>query len=147
MLKGIDPIIPPVLLKAMCEMGHGDTLVIADANFPAETVGRDAVVVRCDGHGAKELLKPILDLMPLDQYDGHPVTLMEVVPGDPVDTPVWRDYERLVKAVDRRGGAAFGHLERFAFYEEARRAHCVIATGERAQYANLILRKGVVYPD
>lgn len=145
MLKGIDPIIPPVLLKVLCEMGHGDTLVIADGNFPAETVGRNATVVRCDGHGTVELLKPVLDLIPLDQYVDRPVTLMEVVPGDPVKTPIWREYEHLVTAVDSRGTSVFGYLERFAFYEEARKAHCIVATGERAQYANVILRKGVVH--
>lgn len=145
MLKGIDPIIPPELLKVLCEMGHGDVLVLADGNFPTESVGKDAIVVRCDGHGTSELLKAILKLMPLDQYTSKPVTLMEVVPGDHCETPIWNDYEDIISSFDKRGANAIGTLERFAFYDEAKNAYCVVATGERAQYANIMLRKGVVF--
>lgn len=145
MLKGIDPIIPPELLKVLCEMGHGDTIVLADGNFPAESVGKDAIVVRCDGHGTTELLKAILKLMPLDQYVDKPATLMQVVPGDPCKTPIWDEYKEIIANVDERGGSALDTLERFAFYDEAKKTYCVVATGERAQYANIILRKGVVF--
>lgn len=145
MLKGIDPIIPPELLKVLCEMGHGDVLVLADGNFPTESVGKDAIVVRCDGHGTSELLKAILKLMPLDQYTSKPVTLMEVVPGDSCETPIWNDYEDIISGFDKRAANAIGTLERFAFYDEAKNAYCVVATGERAQYANIMLRKGVVF--
>ncbi|MFU0531862.1 RbsD/FucU family protein [Gardnerella vaginalis] len=145
MLKGIDPIISPELLKVLCEMGHGDVLVLADGNFPTESVGKDAIVVRCDGHGTSELLKAILKLMPLDQYTSKPVTLMEVVPGDSCETPIWKDYEDIISSFDKRGANIIGTLERFAFYDEAKNAYCVVATGERAQYANIMLRKGVVF--
>ncbi len=144
MLKGIPRILSPELLKVLCEMGHGDRIVIADGNFPVESVGKDAKVIRMDGHGTCELLEAILQLFPLDTYVEHPVSLMEVMPGDPVETPVWGEYEKLVAAADDRGGSAIGHIERFAFYEEARKAYAVVATGEGALYANVMLQKGVV---
>ncbi len=144
MLKGIPKILSPELLKVLCEMGHGDRLVIADGNFPAESVGKDAVVVRMDGHGACEVLEAILQLFPLDTYVEHPVSLMQVVPGDPVETPIWRSYEALVARADERGRDAFAQIERFAFYEEAKKAYAIIATGEGALYANIMLQKGVV---
>ncbi|RSX53300.1 fucose isomerase [Bifidobacterium goeldii] len=144
MLLGIPPIISPELLKTLCEMGHGDRLVIADGNFPVESVGRDAVVIRCDGHGVPELLEAILQLMPLDTYVDKPVTLMEVVPGDPVETPIWDDYTRIIAEHDNRAQQAIGTVERFAFYKQATSAYAIIATSERAQYANIMLQKGVV---
>lgn len=144
MLKGIPKILSPELLKVLCEMGHSDRLVIADGNFPAETIGKNAKVIRMDGHGTCELLEAILKLFPLDTYVEHPVNLMEVMPGDPVETPIWKDYEKIVADADERGAAAIGQIERFAFYEEAKKAYAVIATGEGALYANIMLQKGVV---
>lgn len=144
MLKGIPKILSPELLKVLCEMGHGDRLVIGDGNFPAESVGKDAIVIRMDGHGACQLLEAILQLFPLDTYVEHPVNLMQVMPGDPVETPIWKSYEEIVSAADSRGAGAIGQIERFAFYEEARGAYAVIATGESALYANVMLQKGVV---
>lgn len=144
MLKGIPKILSPELLRVLCEMGHGDRIVLADGNFPAESVGKNAVVIRCDGHGVPELLDAILQVFPLDRYISHPVSLMEVVPGDPVETPVWECYKAIVAAHDDRGEAAFGLLERFAFYEEAAKAYAIVATGESALYANIMLQKGVV---
>ena len=144
MLKGIPKILSPELLKVLCEMGHGDRLVIADGNFPAQSVGRDAVVIRMDGHGACEVLEGILRLFPLDTYVEQPVRLMGLVPGDKVETPIWDVYKKIIGEADDRGAAAVGQLERFAFYEEARKAYAVIATGERALYANIMLQKGVV---
>lgn len=144
MLLGIPPIISPELLKTLCEMGHGDRLVIADGNFPVESVGRDAVVIRCDGHGVPELLEAILQLMPLDTYVDKPVTLMEVVPGDPVETPIWDDYKRIIAKHDNRAQQTIGTVERFAFYKQAASAYAILATSERAQYANIMLQKGVV---
>ena len=94
MLKGIPEILSPQLLKVLCEMGHSDRIVIADGNFPVESMGKDAIVVRCDGHGVPELLDAILTVIPLDSYVEKPVTLMEVMPGDPVKTPIW-DTKRL----------------------------------------------------
>ena len=144
MLKGIPQILSPELLMVLCEMGHGDRLVISDGNFPAESMGKDAIVIRCDGHGVPELLDAILKLFPLDTYVEKPVNLMEVVPGDKVDTPIWGEYEKLVKAADARGPEAIAHIERFAFYEEAAKAYAIVATGEGALYANVMLQKGVV---
>jgi L-fucose mutarotase len=144
MLKGIPAIISPELLKVLCEMGHGDTLVIADGNFPAESVGKNAIVIRCDGHGVPELLDAILQLFPLDSYVKHPVKLMEVVPGDQVETPIWDTFIKTISKYDKRGADTIGKIERFAFYDEARMAYAIIATGEKALYANIMLQKGVV---
>ena len=144
MLKGIPTILSPQLLKVLCEMGHGDMLVIGDGNFPAETIGKDAIVIRMDGHGVPELLDAILKLYPLDTYVDKAVNLMEVVPGDPVETPIWDEYKDIVAKYDVRGTAAIGHIERFAFYEEAKKAYAIVATSEKALYANIILTKGVV---
>ena len=85
MLKGIPSILSPELLKVLCEMGHSDRIVIGDGNFPAESMGKDAIVIRCDGHGVPELLDAILQVMPLDTYVEKPMNLMEVMPGDPVE--------------------------------------------------------------
>ena len=85
MLKGIPEILSPELLKVLCEMGHSDRLVIADGNFPVESMGKNAITIRCDGHGVPEILDAILKLFPLDTYVEHPVNLMEVMPGDNVN--------------------------------------------------------------
>lgn len=144
MLKGIPKILSPELLKVMAEMGHSDRLVISDGNFPAESMGRNGIVIRCDGHGVPELLDAILQLFPLDTYVEHPVNLMEVMPGDDVETPIWDTYKEIVSRYDPRGADAVGNIERFAFYEEAKTAYAIIATGESALYANVMLQKGVV---
>ena len=125
-------------------MGHSDRIVISDGNFPAESMGRDAIVIRADGHGVPEILDAILQVFPLDTYVEHPVNLMEVMPGDPVETPIWDDYKKIVAKHDSRGAAAIGNIERFAFYDEAKTAYAIIATGESALYANIMLQKGVV---
>ncbi len=144
MLKNIPPILVPELLKVMSEMGHGDQIVIGDGNFPAESIGRGKPVIRLDSCGVPELLEAMLQFFPLDPYVERPVTLMEVVPGDPVETPIWGEYQATVAKYDDRGANAVGHLERFAFYEQAKKAYAVIATGEKALYANIILQKGVI---
>ena len=140
MLKGISPLISPELLKILSEMGHADEIVLADAHFPAHSVGQR--VVRADGIGAVPLLEGILKLIPLDQYDRSNFVLMEVVPGDDVKPVIWQAYEQVLKASEPE--AAPDWLERFAYYERAKKAYCVVATGETAQYANIILKKGVV---
>lgn len=146
MLKGIPPILSPELLKALCEMGHGDELVIADGNFPSESVGKDAVVVRADGHGAAEMLDAVLRLIPLDTYTEKPVALMEVVPGDTCPTPaIWTDYQHILHRHEP-DHCEVEKMERFAFYERAKKAYLIIATGETAIYANVLLKKGVVRP-
>ena len=144
MLKKIPKVLSPELLKVLCEMGHGDRLVLADGNFPSESVGHQAVVIRCDGHGVPELLEAILEFFPLDTSVEKPVKLMAVTPGEKVETPIWATYEALIAAEVARGGAAMEQLERFAFYESAKTAYAIVATGEQALYANIMLQKGVV---
>ncbi len=144
MLKGIPKILSPELLKVLCEMGHGDRLVIGDGNFPAESMGKNAIVIRCDGHNVPELLDAILQVFPLDVYVEKPVSLMAVVPGDPVETPIWDAYKNIIAKHDARGAATVQNIERFAFYDQARTAYAIIATGESALYANVMLQKGVV---
>ncbi|MCR5767915.1 MAG: fucose isomerase [Lachnospiraceae bacterium] len=144
MLKGISPMLSPELLKVLCEMGHSDTIVIADGNFPAETMGRNGIVIRMDGHGVPEILEAILHVFPLDQYIEQPVSLMERVPGDNADVSIWKTYEKMIEKEEPRGVKVIRKLERFEFYEEAKKAYAVIATSETSQYANVILQKGCV---
>lgn len=144
MLKGVPAIISPALLKVLDEMGHGDRIVIADGNFPAESMGKNAIVIRADGHNVPELLDAILQLFPLDTYVEKPVSLMEKVPGDPAETPIWDTYKEIITKHDERGDKTVGFIERFAFYDEARKAYAIVATGEKALYANVMLQKGVI---
>ncbi|MGO4347753.1 L-fucose mutarotase [Paenibacillus sp. MCAF9] len=141
MLIGISKLISPELLKVLSEMGHSDEIVIADGNFPAASHAKR--LIRADGHDVPALLDAILQLFPLDQYVEKPAALMQVVPGDTVETPIWEQY-RLI--IEQRTGLSepFEQVERFAFYERAKQAYAVIATGESALYANLILKKGVI---
>lgn len=144
MLKGISPVISPELLKALAEMGHGDELVIADGNFPCHSVGKNSIVIRADGHGVPEILDAILKLIPLDTYTEKPVALMEVVKGDTCSTPeIWKVYEELLTKHEPCHHD-IEYTERFAFYERAKNAYLIIATGEKAIYANILLKKGVV---
>ena len=146
MLKGIPAILSPELLKVLCEMGHGDRIVISDGNFPIGLVGKDPIIIRCDGHGVPELLDAILQVCPLDTYAEKPVTLMNLLPGDVgrVETPIWNKYDEIIAKYDDRGGEAVGHIDRFDFYDEAKKAYAVIATSEKAIYANLMLQKGII---
>ena len=141
MLKGIPSILSPELLKILMEMGHGDRLVIGDGNFPAASMAKDCKLVRLDGHGVPEVLDAILQFYPLDPYVETPVSLMEVVPGDPVETPIWDEYAKIVEK--HEPGTKIGHIERFQFYEVAKKAYAIVATGEGALYANIFLQKGV----
>lgn len=131
----------PELLKILMEMGHGDEIVLADGNFPAETIGQR--VVRCDGHGVTELLDAVMQFLPLDAYTDKPVMLMEVVKGDPVVPTIWEDYKAVINKYEPEN-CKIEMIERFAFYERAKTAYAVVATGEEAIYANIILKKGVV---
>jgi L-fucose mutarotase len=143
MLKNIPSILSPQLLKILMEMGHGDELVIADGNFPAASIAQR--LIRLDGHGVPSVLEAILKLFPLDPYVEKPVSLMQVVPGDTVKTPIWDEY----RAILEKSGEPFKEfemVERFAFYERAKKAYAVIATSESALYANIILKKGVITP-
>ena len=103
MLKGVPQILSPELLKVLCEMGHSDKIVIADGNFPTESMGKECIVVRCDGHGIPELLDAILEVFPLDTYVENPVNLMEVMKGDNVKTPIWDEYKNIIGKHDDRG--------------------------------------------
>ncbi len=143
MLKNIPSIISPELLKVLMEMGHGDEIVIGDGNFPAESIGKDAIVVRADGHPVPALLDAILTLMPLDQYVEKPVALMQVTPGDNVVPVIWDEYKKILKK-HSPDNCQIQMTERFAFYERAKNAYCIVATGETAIYANILLKKGVV---
>ena len=138
MLRGIPSILNPDLLKIMMEMGHGDTLVIGDGNCPAAACAKR--LVRCDGHGATELLDAIMTFFPLDTYVEKPVAVMATADGE--DAPIWKEYQQIIAR--REGETAFEQVERFDFYARARDAYAVISTGEGALYANIILTKGVV---
>ena len=140
MLKGISPILSPELLKILMEMGHGDELCIGDGNFPAASIAQR--LVRLDGHGVTEILDAILGLFPLDTYVDAPVTLMQVVPGDNVDPVIWKDYEKVIRK--HEGDKKIENIGRFEFYDRAKKCYAVVATGESALYANIILKKGVV---
>lgn len=139
MLKGLPKLISPELLKILCEMGHGDELVIADANFPSVTNGQR--VVRADGISGTAMLEAILQLIPLDTYAPENMMLMQTSNGDPTPT-IWAEYEKIANNLDSNVREA--QIERYAFYERARKAFVVIATGEEAIYANIILKKGVI---
>lgn len=141
MLKGIPSILSPELLKILMEMGHGDEIVIADGNFPGASHAQH--LIRCDGHGVPEVLDAILQLMPLDPYVKAPVALMEVVKGDTVVPTIWDTYQEIVKKHEPVTNQ-FEYVERFAFYERAKKAYAVVMTGESALYANILLKKGVV---
>jgi len=142
MLKGIPKRITPELIKILMEMGHGDELVLADGNFPAAShAGR---LIRCDGQPIPELLADILSLFPVDTGARHAFALMQVDPGDPVETPIWEQYKEIAAAAGDSLDSSFEHMPRHSFYARVRQAYAVVATGEEALYANLILRKGVV---
>ena len=143
MLKNVPKVLSPELIKVLCEMGHGDEIVLADGNFPSEAIGQR--VVRLDAHAGTDVLKAIMSVFPIDTYSDPNAFLMEVVPGDNVETPIWDEYSHIMKESEGEN-VRIGHIERFAFYERAKKAYAVIATGETALYANLILKKGVISP-
>jgi L-fucose mutarotase len=141
MLKLIPKILSPDLLKIIMEMGHGDEIVIADGNFPSASIAQR--LVRLDGHGIPDILEAMLRLFPLDTYVERPIGLMAVTPGDPYKPLIWEEYKKIIKE-SKEPFKEFENIERFAFYERAKKAYAVIATGESALYANIILKKGVV---
>ena len=138
MLKHIPAILTPDLLKILIEMGHGNEIVIADVNFPAAALAQR--------HGVPEVLRAVMQFFPLDAYTKEPVALMEVVPGDPAAPVIWDVYRDIIAAAEPER-CHFEFVERFAFYERAKRAYAVIATGETEIYANILLKKGVVLPE
>ena len=135
LLKGISPALSPELLKTLAEMGHGDEIVFSDAHFPAHTM--NARVIRADGLGCDELLKGLAPLVELDSY-ATPVIMMEAVKGDTLDPEVEKKYRA---ALGYKG--EIERMERYAFYERAKKAYAVVLTGETAKYGNIIIKKGV----
>lgn len=141
MLKGISPIISPELLKILAEMGHGDEIVIGDGNFPAATNAKR--LVRADGHGVPELLDAILQLIPADTYADSAFMLMATTAGDP-EPKIWNDYKAIIASREPGFEEKISWLERFDFYARSREAYAIVASGETAVYANIIIKKGVV---
>lgn len=144
--KGVPALLSPELLYALARMGHGDEIVLADLNFPASSICQcGPLEIRADGLGIPPLLEALLKLLPLDTYVESPAAVMDLVPSDKergLQTPVWTEYESIL----HRAGCtrALAKLERFEFYERAKKAFAVVATGETALYGNLILKKGVL---
>lgn len=148
MLKGINPLLNADVLQALRAMGHGDDLIIADTNFPSDSVARQTAlgrVLRIDASAA-QVVKAVLSLYPLDTFVDDSAARMEIVgkPGEipPVQSEVQRE-------VDKAEGKSWPMIavERYAFYERAKQAYCVIQTGERRFYGCFAFRKGVVPPD
>lgn len=149
MLRNLDPLLTPELLYVLAAMGHGDEIVVCDANFPAESVAQRTVhgsVVRLPGADAPAAARAILSLLPLDEFVDTAAFRMEVV-GDPDELP---EVQQQVQAlVDEAAGRSWplGSLERFAFYEAAKNAYAVVATGERRFYGCFVFKKGVIPPE
>ncbi|MBT0957182.1 ribose ABC transporter [Alphaproteobacteria bacterium KMM 3653] len=144
MLIGINPLLSPDLLRTLCAMGHGDEIVIADANFPAEACAKH--LLRADGIDAPQMLAAILSVMPLDTYDRTPANVMQIV-GKPDEVPpVVALFQTTINDVADTP-ADLGSIERFSFYDRAKSAFAIVQTGERRLYGNIILRKGVLRPN
>ena len=145
MLNHISPVFSPELLAAVYAMGHGDTIVLADGNFPSNGVSRRgaAEIIRADGHGIPELMEAILSLMPLDSYVEHPTTFMAVLPNDPYVPEIWDTY-RAIGAKHEEQGLREEAIDKYTFYKRGAQTYAAVVTGERALYANVILKKGVV---
>ncbi|XP_075073286.1 fucose mutarotase [Mixophyes fleayi] len=147
-LKGIPSVLSPELLYALARMGHGDEIVLADANFPVSSISRSGPeLIRADGLGIPRLLEAILQLFPMDTYVPQPAAVMDLVDSDKVKglkTPVWDEYRTLLSKAEC--WAPLQQVERYTFYQRAKSAFAVVATGETALYGNLILKKGVISP-
>ena len=155
MLNHISPVFSPELLAAVYAMGHGDTIVLADGNFPSDGVSRRGAAEIIRGMGVEldtvsvgampELLDAILALMPLDTYAEKPVLYMAKSECDrDLALPILDEYKKIIEKYDERGEACTGYLERYAFYDKAEQACYIVQSGETSQYANIILQKGVV---
>ena len=149
MLKGIDPVLNADVLHALKSMGHGDDLIIADMNFPSDSIARQTVygkLLKLENVTAGRAAEAILSLMPLDSFVPHPALRMEIV-GKPDEVPPVQ--QEVQAAIDKAEGkpSPMGSIERFAFYEAAKRSYVVIQTGERRFYGCFILKKGVLPPE
>ncbi|PVB60488.1 RbsD/FucU domain-containing protein [Labrenzia sp. 011] len=141
MLRGLNPLLSPDLLHALAAMGHGNDIVIADANFPAHSNGQR--VVRLDGVSATAALEAVLQVLPLDIYVPDPALTMQVV-GNPSEIPpVVAEFQKIVNE-QADNPVSIGSLERHAFYQRAREAFVILQTGETRLYGNILLKKGVI---
>lgn len=149
MLKSIDPILNADVLYALRAMGHGDDLIICDTNFPADSVARQTVLrrlLRLDNVTAARAARAILSVMPLDSFVKFPALRMEIV-GKPDEVPpVQAEVQKEIDAAEGRA-VPMGPIERFAFYDLAKKAYCVVQTGERRFYGCFVFKKGVIAPD
>jgi L-fucose mutarotase len=143
MLKRIPPLISPELLLVLAQMGHGDELVIADANFPATSMAHR--LVRADGVGAVALLEAVLTLLPIDTFVNEPAHVMRRVDQPEAPAPIWTDFQKALDSSEGRH-VSMGQLPRHDFYARAQTAFAIVATGETALYGNIIIAKGVIAP-
>lgn len=149
MLKGIDPILNADVLYALRSMGHGDDLIIADTNFPSDSVARQTKLgklLRIDCASAGRVAQAILSVMPLDSFVEHPALRMEIVGAPDEVPPVQMEVQQAIDAAEGKS-MPMGSIERFAFYDLAKKSYCVIQTGERRFYGCFVFKKGVVPPD
>jgi L-fucose mutarotase len=149
MLKGIDPILNADVLNALRAMGHGDDLVICDTNFPADSTARQTVLgtlLRIDNVTAARAARAILSVLPLDSFVPHPALRMEIVDRPAEIPPVQAEVQREIDAAEGKS-MPMGSIERFAFYDLAKKAYCVIQIGERRFYGCFVFKKGVIAPD
>jgi len=149
MLKGINPLLNADVLCALRAMGHGDRLVVCDTNFPADSIARQTVLgrlLRIDNVSAAKAVEAILSVLPLDTFVDDAAIRMEIV-GQPKEVPpVQREVQSAIDHAEGRSWPLVG-VERHAFYEKAKTAYCVIATGERRFYGCFLVSKGVIGPD
>lgn len=144
MLKHIHPAISPDLMAILMQMGHGDELVLADANFPADSNAQR--IVRADGIDLETLLPAILKFLPIDTFVSEQALVMEPVDSQSPEPIIWARFREALQAAEGRE-VTLTKIERFKFYERTREAYAIVATGSRAFYSNLILKKGVVPPE
>lgn len=141
MLKNVPTCISPELMNVLMRMGHGDDLVLADGNFPAETNARQ--LIRADGHGMTTILDAVLTFLPVDTFVEAPVVVMNPVDPQAPEPPIWMEFRSLLRKHEGRP-VALQTVPRFEFYDLAKKAFAIVATSETAIYANVILKKGVV---
>ncbi len=147
MLLGIPKLLSPEIIATLCEMGHSDVVVIGDANFPGKRFAAESgcKFLRADGISGTDLLEAILSVIPCDEYIEKPVKLMQTMKCDgDLEVPIWNEYKKIVAKHDARGEKAIGFLDRFDFYDEAKKSYCIIQSGEEAIYANIMIQKGVI---
>ena len=149
MLKGINPLLNADVLHALRAMGHGDDLIIADTNFPSDSVARQTGLgrlLRIDNTTAAQAVEAVLSVMPLDSFVEDSAARMEIVGAPDEIPPVQQEVQTVIDAAEGKSWPLMS-IERFAFYERAKQAYCVIQTGERRFYGCIALRKGVIPPD